>query len=246
MALQGLYECFNHWGKDGGTFIISDTHFGEDDLKKVFPNRPSDDELVRMINQKVGKNGTLILLGDVGDIEFARKLKGYKILVCGNHDRGNSNYQRQVVSHKYDQKDYTRQEAMNDMAKKYPNWKLTCEEGYDFHSPFTYWKIIADNNLFNEVYDGPVMISGRILLSHEPVPNITWAVNLHGHVHDPKARSDKYHFNMCADRNNYTPINFNQWLKDGHLSHIVTTRRVVIDGATERKRKRGGKKIGEK
>ena len=46
MALQGLYQCFSHWGKNGGTFIIGDTHFGEEDLKKAFPNRPNNDELV--------------------------------------------------------------------------------------------------------------------------------------------------------------------------------------------------------
>lgn len=194
MALQGLYQCFSHWGKNGGAFIIGDTHFGESDLKKAFPNRPSDEELVKMINQKVGKCGTLILLGDVGDLEYAKKLKGYKILVCGNHDRGHTAYRE----------------------------------------------------IFNEVYEGPVLISSRILLSHEPVPNMEWCMNIHAHVHDARVKIDKYHFNTCADRIGYTPINFNQWLKDGHLSHLVSTRRRVIDNATERKKKRGGRKIGEK
>ena len=194
MALQGLYKCFSHWGENGGTFIISDTHFGEEDLKKAFPNRPSDDELVKIINSKVGKCGTLILLGDVGDLEYAKKLKGYKILVCGNHDRSHTNYE----------------------------------------------------GIFQEVYDGPVMISNRMILSHEPIENLDWAVNLHGHIHDHKAKQKKFHHNFCADRIGYIPVNFNQWLKEGHLSKIVTTRRVVIDNATERKKKRGGKKIGEK
>ena len=74
MALEGLYKCFSHWGKDGGAWIISDTHFGEDDLKRAYPNRPDDETLLKIINQKVGKTGTLVHIGDVGNIEFAKKL----------------------------------------------------------------------------------------------------------------------------------------------------------------------------
>ena len=79
MALPGLYNCFQHWGNRNAVWAISDTHFGDKDIKKAFPNRPSDEELIKNINQKVGKNGTLLLLGDVGDIECARQLKGYKV-----------------------------------------------------------------------------------------------------------------------------------------------------------------------
>lgn len=193
MALPGLYKCFSHWGANGGTWIISDTHFGEKDLKKAFPNRPSDDELVKRINQKVGKCGTLILLGDVGDIEYAKKLKGYKILVCGNHDSGKSNYE----------------------------------------------------DTFQEIYSGALIIGEKLILSHEPLDGIGWAFNLHGHCHNKKKCGPR-HLNVCADVNNYEPINFNQFLKSGPTANIYTIHRETIDGATERKRKRGGKKIGEK
>lgn len=91
--IEGLYKPFQHWAEKNGVWIISDTHFNEDDLRKAFPKRPDPDELVKQINQKVGKTGTLIHLGDVGDCEWARKLKGYKILVCGNHDVGASVYE---------------------------------------------------------------------------------------------------------------------------------------------------------
>lgn len=186
MALPGLYQCFSHWGKDGGTFLIGDTHFGEDDLKEAFPNRPSDEELVKIINQKVGKCGTLILLGDVGDIEYAKKLKGYKILVCGNHDKGHTIYRE----------------------------------------------------VFDEVYEGPILISHRILLSHEPISHAEWVMNIHAHVHDIRAKNDKYHYNVCADYINYTPINFNQLLKTGFTSKIHSIHRQTIDGATIRKKER--------
>lgn len=93
MNLPGVYEIFlNEWKDLQTCWIISDTHFGEDDLKGGFSNRPSDDDLVKLINSKVGKKDLLILLGDCGDIEYVKKLKGYKVLVAGNHDKGMSNY----------------------------------------------------------------------------------------------------------------------------------------------------------
>ena len=192
MALPGLYDCFQHWGEKNAVWVISDTHFGDKDIQKAFPNRPSDEELIKSINQKVGKTGTLLLLGDVGDIECAKQLKGYKVLICGNHDIGATNYKE----------------------------------------------------IFDEVYTGALIIGEKLLLSHEPI-DAKWIFNLHGHDHTG-AKTDKYHLNVCADVIDYTPINFNQFLKSGALSKIQTIRRTVIDKATERKKKRGGRKIGEK
>lgn len=191
MALPGLYDCFQHWGEKNAVWVISDTHFGDKDIQKAFPNRPSDEELIKNINQKVGKTGTLLLLGDVGDIECAKQLKGYKVLICGNHDAGVANYKE----------------------------------------------------IFDEIYTGALIIGEKLILSHEPV-EIPWAFNLHGHNHQGAKR--KGHLNVCADVIGYTPINFNQLLKSGIASKVQTIHRETIDKATERKCKRGGKKIGEK
>ena len=191
MALPGLYDCFQHWGEKNAVWVISDTHFGDKDIQKAFPNRPSDEELIKNINQKVGKTGTLLLLGDVGDIECAKQLKGYKVLICGNHDAGATNYKE----------------------------------------------------VFDEIYTGALIIGEKLILSHEPV-DIPWAFNLHGHDHAGTKR--KGHLNLCADVIGYTPINFNQFLKSGASSKIQTIHRETIDKATERKKKRGGRKIGEK
>ena len=86
MALPGVYKIFNDRWCNQTVWIISDPHFGDEDLRAGMPNRPSDEELVRRINAKVGRKDTLIILGDVGDIEFVKKLRGYKVLICGNHD----------------------------------------------------------------------------------------------------------------------------------------------------------------
>ena len=90
--IQGLYDIFAHWHKQGTVWIYSDTHFNDKDLAVGVKSRPSAEEHLKLINSKVGKKDTLILLGDVGDIEIARRLKGYKILIAGNHDAGMSNY----------------------------------------------------------------------------------------------------------------------------------------------------------
>lgn len=192
MALPGVYKIFNdRWGGQT-TWCISDPHFGDEDLRAGMPNRPSDEELVKKINARVGAKDVLILLGDCGSPEFVRQLRGYKVLIAGNHEPGLS----------------------------------------------------AFDEIFNEIYSGPLMIGEKIILSHEPIPGITWAMNVHGHNHNKNSKNDANHFNVCADVIEYEPINFNQWLKAGHLSKIETLHRQIINGATERKKKRG-KKLGK-
>jgi calcineurin-like phosphoesterase family protein len=183
--IEGLYKCFDHWHKQGTVWLYSDTHFNEDeDLHVPFPNRPSAEEQIRLINSKVGRKDTLILLGDVGDIECARKLRGYKILIKGNHDLGLSNYE----------------------------------------------------DVFDEVYGGPLMIGEKIILSHEPL-DISWAFNIHGHTHCVEFNR-KGHLCVCSDFINYTPVNFNQFVKSGRLREVTPMHRATIDKATERKRRK--------
>lgn len=193
MALPGVYDVFNEMWKDYQTIhVISDLHFAEDDLKRAFPNRPSDEELVKMINSKVGKKDLILILGDCGSLDYIRQLRGHKVLIAGNHDTGMEKYKE----------------------------------------------------VFDWVFSGALIIGEKLILSHEPV-EIPWAFNIHGHNHNQK-KNQKNHFNVCADVLGYLPINFNQFLKTGHMANVYTIHRETIDGATERKRKRGGKKIGEK
>ena len=42
----------------------------------------------------------------------------------------------------------------------------------------------AYKDLFSKVYAGPLFISDKILLSHEPVFGLTWCLNIHGHDHN--------------------------------------------------------------
>ena len=238
--LPGIYDAFQHWGEQT-VWIYSDPHFSDEDLEYGIKNRPSDEEQIRRINAKSGRKDTLIILGDVGNIECVRKLRaGRKILICGNHDLGATRYKREVVKVVYDADIWNQDSAIADMKAKYPGWKVWCVEDYEFHAPFRRWNVYADNMLFDEVYEGALIVGEKLILSHEPV-EIPWLYNIHGHDHAGKKR--KNHLNVCSDVIGYEPINLTQKLKSGLMSAITTIHRATIDSATERKAKRGGKKI---
>lgn len=242
--LPGIYDSFQHWGEKHQTvWIYSDPHFNDDELAGGIKGRPSAEEQVKRINAKCGRRDCLIVLGDVGDIEYVRQLRAeYKVLIMGNHDAGSSNYKRQVIKEIYDQDKYTKEQAIAEAKAKFPNWKITISEDYSFHSPFMRWVICADNLLFDEVYEGALIIGEKLILTHEPV-EIPWLFNVHGHIHDRRAKTDDKHLNVCSDVVGWEPINFNQFLKLGKTSKIQTIHRATIDKATARKTKRNSRSI---
>lgn len=177
-----LYKCFDHWYRGGNIWLYSDPHFADEEMKWLRPNYIGDAEQVRKINAKVGKKDTLIILGDIGDIEWVRKLRGYKVLIMGNHDKGASNYEE----------------------------------------------------VFDEVYDGPVMINNKIMLSHEPVV-LPFIFNIHGHMHTDEGLCGN-RLNVCAEHINYTPVSLITLLKNGVASKVPNIHRLAVDRATTRKR----------
>ena len=239
MPIAGLYKAFDHWHQEGTLWIISDTHFGDTDIRRGFPDRPADDELVKRINSFVGRKDTILHLGDVGDVSYVKQLRAkYKILIMGNHDCGRTLYERQIITRTFPQEIFQKDEALLEMQRIYPGCRYIISEEYDFENENYVWVVKADNMLFDEVYEGPLMISEKLILSHEPI-DVSWAFNLHGHIHDPKHKNDKYHFNVCSDAIGYMPVNMNQWMKQGYLSRIESIHRITIDKASEKKKKRG-------
>ena len=100
--IQSLYEPFKKWSENGAVYIISDTHFGDPDCQIMNPNWPDPECAVRVINSVVTKNDTLVILGDVGDEHFVSSINaGYKVLVCGNHDKGASRYMNGLFDEVY-------------------------------------------------------------------------------------------------------------------------------------------------
>ena len=194
--IEGLYNFATRWSENGAVYMCADLHLGQsDDLRQAYPNRPTDEELVKRINTQTGRNSYLVICGDIGDdLELIGKLRPHIILLRGNHD------------HLAD-----------------------------------YYKDVVD-----EYYEGMLMISPKILLSHEPFSTpYTW--NISGHNHSG-AHMDytKGITNVCIDVMNYKVLNFNQFVKSGVLKTVKSIHQETVNAATIRKAKRGGRKIGEK
>lgn len=167
MQTKHLYHSFKHWYRGGTIFFYSDPHFSDEEVKELRPNHLNDQEQVASINKVLGKRDTIIILGDVGNPEFLKQIKGYKVLILGNHDNGASKYQ-----------DYV-----------------------------------------DEVFEGPLMISPKILLTHEPV-EFKYAFNIHGHDHSNTKFKDNMHLNLCAEVINYTPVKFKDIIDSGKLGKV--------------------------
>lgn len=247
---KNLYDNYYKWyhtkgdTNDNNILIISDTHFNDEE-SKIFRGEkyPGDDEFVKLINSKVSKKDTLIILGDIGDLEYVKKLKGYKVLLLGNHDKGVSNYRRGIKQVKklfvmphnrelpYSLEEYDKSENIRiQVMKDYPNSTHVEER-----------TVTVDNHLFDEVYEGPLMINDRLILSHEPIEHLpAYMFNIHGHDHSGWFKSSN-HLNVCAEQISYTPVSLISLLKNGLLKNVESIHRLTIDNATERKNKRDHK-----
>ena len=91
---------------------------------------------------------------------------------------------------------------------------------------------------FDEIYTGPLFISDKLLLSHEPVYGLPWCLNIHGHDHNNMEayRDDCKHINLAANVCGYTPVNLGKLIKNGMLADICSIHRVTIDKAVMKKK----------
>ena len=233
--IQTLYSPFRKWTEKGTLWVYSDPHFSDPDMVELRKNYIGDDEQIARINSKVGKNDTIIFLGDIGNKEMIRKIRGYKVLIMGNHDKGASKYQRYSAGTIYPKDGFTKQQVYDDMSERYPGWKIDIRESVDVtHAPYDFWAAFADNCLFDEVYEGPLFIAEKLILSHEPI-DLPYAFNIHGHDHSNWHTGDR-HLNVCAEHIDYYPVNVNRLLKNGLTSKVDSIHRLTIDRATERKK----------
>ena len=182
--VKHLYDCVSHWYHGGQVYFYSDPHFSDEEMKYLRKNYIGDEEQVERINSKIGKHDTLVLLGDIGDETWLSRVRGYKVLLLGNHDKGVTNYVPYV----------------------------------------------------NEIYEGPLVINEKIILSHEPV-DLPFMFNIHGHDHSGWERLN-HHLNVCAEHIDYTPVSFKKIIESGALKKVDSIHRITIDTATERKEKR--------
>ena len=267
-----LYPCFKKWLEFDNIYIISDPHFSDAEMKHIRKDYIGDEEQIARINAKVHKNDLLICLGDVGNVECIKKIRaGYKVLIMGNHDKGKTNYERKIEQVKvFCSHGITKEE--HQLIDLYTTNKLVgikdeeverkAKEIFDKYSTVEE----RDNNLFDEVYEGPLTISDSIILSHEPL-DIKYLFNIHGHDHSgiefvnnvlqrydadmpledminnyiETIKANKLtHMNLCAEWVNYTPVSLKDLVKSGILKNITDIHRVTIDKATARKAKKQG------
>lgn len=238
--INSLYDIFKKWSAKGSVYIISDPHFSDQESfefrtksgklpENIKTVADLDNFIISNINKVAHKADCLIILGDVGNIECVTKLKaGYKVLLLGNHDRGADYYKRTVI-------DITDLKANLAKSVDIPKDLLITEHELSNH-------VIYDNNLFDEVYSGPLMISDKIILSHEPIiPCPDYLVNLCGHVHakDHKFVVDGHqYYNFCAEAIDCKPVSLGDLIKGGILSNVKDIHRATVDGAIIRKKHR--------
>ena len=207
-----LYDNFKHWFRGGQVYFYSDPHFADEEMKYIRHNYIGDEEQIKRINSKIGKNDTIVILGDVGDTDWVKKIRGYKVLIQGNHDVGASKYRK-------------------------TEWYDGKEEYEKVVKPDIPFKYLKNNHLFDEVYEGCLMISDKIILSHEPV-DFKYALNIHGHDHSMWSKNDERHLNVCAEHINYTPISLKEVVESGYLKNVPNVHRETIDKATDKALKR--------
>ena len=214
--------------KNGAVWLYSDPHFNDPDSKLMRPDYIGDEEQLRRINSKVGKNDTIIILGDLGDLSYVKRIRGYKVLVMGNHDAGASNYKRVTtvtgpfVHNESHTEPYT--ELWEKHFREHPEHKNLFD--------------IEDNHLFDEVYEGPLMINDRIILSHEPIsPLPPYMFNIHGHTHRPCNATvpeafgvaEPHGMNLCAERTGYMPVSLKRVIESGFLSQTKNIHEYTVD-----------------
>lgn len=89
------------------------------------------------------------------------------------------------------------------------------------------------SDVFDEVYTGPLFISDKILLSHEPIQGCNWCLNIHGHCHMGKQYPDAHHVNLASNVVNFKVVNLNDIIKSGALKRQKGIHRVAIDASKQ-------------
>lgn len=165
-------------------WVISDTHFGHDNIIE-YCNRPFKDAYMMSMairdnwNSLVKPNDKVYHLGDVymswrlsQKIEpFLCSLHGHKRLILGNHDNG-------------------KDQVLQRVFEKIDVWRMFPEFGLLLtHVPV----------------DKSALRRGKT--GNEKNPEML--LNIHGHIHENPSPSE-HHRNVCVEQTSYRPINIEE------------------------------------
>ena len=120
------------------------------------------------------------------------------------------------------------------MKNNFPHHNISIKLEHFLENKF--WDVEIDNGLFDEVYEGALMIAPNIILSHEPI-DFPYAVCFSGHNHANNNQNPNI-INFCAEHINYTPIALKDIINSGVLKNVSDIHRETIDNARERKERR--------
>ena len=96
---------------------------------------------------------------------------------------------------------------------------------------------------FDEIYDGPLFVAKKILLSHEPLPGDCY-LNIHGHNHSGNL-IDGHCVNLAANVADYDPISLKVIIETGLLNEIPNIHRLAIEKQKELANEKTSKKCTE-
>ena len=172
--------------QDKKIWFIADFHFGHHKVIE-YCNRPfkttteMNNTLIKNYNSVVGGNDIVYILGDLSFLntesttQIVNTLKGFKILIKGNHDpKTNSGYRKMG---------------------------------------------------FIEVYDKPIILFDKYILSHEPIDaNLGNLINIHGHTHNITLNNNFNRFCVSVEMTDYKPIELSyikESIENANIDNII-------------------------
>lgn len=208
--IDSLYYPFKKWSENAAVWLYSDPHFGDFEsytfrgLITAKTKEELDKFQVDRINNFVNKNDTIIFLGDIGDPTPLKKIKGHKVLITGNHDRGAAYYKE------YFDEIYTGCLTISDRI-------ILSHEPIEGCPPFLF-------NVHGHDHNG-TDFKEYIFRDCAAVSSEKMAINALAAAKQYKLNR----FNVCAEWINYQPVALKDIINSGVLSNIPTIHRDYLN-----------------
>ena len=208
--IDSLYYPFLKWSENAAVWLYSDPHFGDFEsytFRGLITDKTKeelDKFQVDRINKFVNKNDTIIFLGDIGDPTPLKKIKGHKVLIAGNHDRGAAFYKE------YFDEIYTGCLTISDRI-------ILSHEPIESCPPFLF-------NIHGHDHNG-TDFKEYVFRDYDAVSSEKMAINALAAAKQYKLNR----FNVCAEWINYKPVALKDIINSGVLSNIPTIHRDYLD-----------------
>ena len=209
--IDSLYTPFIKWAQNGSVWLYSDPHFGDAeayDFRGLLTNRTVeelDQYQVNKINKVVLKQDTLVILGDIGNPAPLKKIRGYKVLITGNHDKGASVYKD------YFDEIYTGCLTITDKI-------ILSHEPIENCPQFLF-------NIHGHDHNGADFINYVLKDYDADIPLDKMVENYLETIKAYKLNK----LNICAEWTNYSPVSLKMLINSGILTKIPTIHRDYLD-----------------